>query len=518
MRVPIEQLLKSPESKTLEFKRDLSSPQNMLKTIIAFANSAGGTLMIGVADKNQKIVGVANPLNEEERLCNLISDSIEPRLVPNIEVISHKKKTMLAAEVYPSGTRPHWLKAEGPLEGVYVRLGSTNRKADRALVEELKRSSSGTSFDEMPMPTLKKDALDIRKARELFKGIRLLKEKDLLTLKLLTKEQGGLVPTVGGMLLFGIDRELHFADAWVQCARFEGTTKSTILDHIEIHEHLPLAVEQAIAFVRKHSMRGADLSNIRRRDVWNIPPAIAREAIINAVVHADYSQQGAPIRVAIYDDRVEIENPGILLPGLTLEDVFQGISKLRNKVIGRVFRELGLIEQWGSGIRRIFNEVRRLGLPEPSIEEIGMRLRFTLYLTPRKMQRAKDSNGTADQVSDQVAGVGTGEVAGVGIGEVAGAGTPQVTPQGTPQVAPQVTPQVRRLIACIDGAMNRNELMKALELIDRMHFSREYLYPALQAGLVEMTIPEKPNSPKQQYRLTEAGRNLAKHISKEVKQ
>jgi predicted HTH transcriptional regulator len=86
---------------------------------------------------------------------------------------------------------------------------------------------------------------------------------------------------------------------------------------------------------------------------------IVREAVINAIVHADYSQIGAPLRVAIYDDRVEIENPGILLPGMTIEDVRQGVSKIRNRVIARVFRELGLIEQWGSGFRRILDERSR---------------------------------------------------------------------------------------------------------------------------------------------------------------
>ena len=86
---------------------------------------------------------------------------------------------------------------------------------------------------------------------------------------------------------------------------------------------------------------------------------ILREAIINAIVHADYSQRGAPIRIVFLDDRIEIENPGILLPGLTIEDMKQGMSKIRNHVIARLFRELDLIEQWGTGVRRIFQEAER---------------------------------------------------------------------------------------------------------------------------------------------------------------
>jgi ATP-dependent DNA helicase RecG len=105
-----------------------------------------------------------------------------------------------------------------------------------------------------------------------------------------------------------------------------------------------------------------------------------REAIINAHVHTDYSQRGAPIRISFFDDLIEIENPGILLPGLTIEDMRQGISKIRNHVIARVFRELNLIEQWGSGISRIYSEAKEQQLPEPEIIEIGMRIRFIIYL------------------------------------------------------------------------------------------------------------------------------------------
>jgi len=92
-----------------------------------------------------------------------------------------------------------------------------------------------------------------------------------------------------------------------------------------------------------------NFSEIKRKDVWSIPLTMLREVIINALVHADYSQIGAPIRLSFFDDRIEVENPGILLPGMTIEDVKSGVSKIRNRVIARVFRELDLIEQWGSG-------------------------------------------------------------------------------------------------------------------------------------------------------------------------
>ncbi len=146
MTTPTSQLITKPEGKTLEFKRDISSPRNILKTLVAFANTAGGRLIIGVEDDSKAVLGVENPLDEEERLCSLIADNIEPRLVPNVEMVSFEDKTLLIVEVYPSGSRPHWLKKEGAEEGVYVRLGSTNRKADRELIAEHKR---GVDFSEL---------------------------------------------------------------------------------------------------------------------------------------------------------------------------------------------------------------------------------------------------------------------------------------------------------------------------------------------------------------------------------
>ena len=371
-------LIKTGESDKVEFKEKFD--ERTIESAVAFANTAGGRLLIGVEDKSREVIGIEEPLDEEERVCNLIADNIEPRLVLNVELISFEDRTLLSVEVYPSGLRPHCVRKEGSEEGVYVRLGSTNWKADRELVAELKRSVAGTSFDEQALPDRTVDDLDFEAAAVCFQRHRKLMKKDFESLRLVAKHQGHLAPTVGGILLFGKDREMIFPAAWIQCGRFTGKDKANIFDHIDIHDHLPIAVERVMEFFKKHAMRGADFSELRRKDVWSVPLTILREAVVNAVVHADYSQRGAPIRIAFFDDRIEIENPGILLPGMTVEDMLQGVSKIRNHVIARVFRELDLIEQWGSGVRRMFKEAEALGLPQPEIIEVGMRVRFIVYL------------------------------------------------------------------------------------------------------------------------------------------
>jgi len=353
----ISELLKRGEGKTLDFKRDLSSPQNLVKTLVAFANTAGGKVIIGVEDKTRQPVGIENPLDEEERLCNLIADAIAPRLVPNVELTTVDGKTLLVVEVFLSNSRPHYLRSQGPDTGVY---------------------------------------------------------------------------------------------------------------------HLPTAVDSIMLFLKKHAMRGADFSDIRRRDIWSIPLEPLREAVINALVHADWSQRGGPVRIAFFDDRVEIENPGILPPGITVEDMKEGVSKIRNPVIARAFRELNLIEQWGSGVPRIFRETAESGFPEPSIMELGLRTRFIFPLSE-------------EIVIEQQSRL-------------------------TGSLTPEVTPEVKGMLALMSGEMTRGEIMKKLGLKDEKHFREHYQRVAIKLGLIEMTIPDKPRSSKQKYRLTDKGREMLERL------
>ena len=405
----LSDMLRKAEGKTLEFKRDLSSPRGFLRTVAAFANTAGGTVVIGVADRSRDVRGIANAMDLEERAVNMISDSIQPRILPDIEVLSHRDRQLLAVRVHPSAARPHFLKQAGLQSGTYVRVGSTNRQADAQLIGEMQRFAIGETFDEWPMPEVDSEAIDFRLASESFAPVRNLRRRHLETLRLLTKHQGRLVPTVGGMLLFGRQRLDRFPDAWIQAGRFAGTDKATILDHTRIEAPLIHAIDEAVTFVEKHSLRGAVIGRVRRRDRWNLPPAAVREAIVNAVVHTDYSQRGAPIRISIFDDRLEVENPGLLPFGITLQDLPRGVSKLRNRVLGRVFHELGLVEQWGSGVQRMIAACRENGLAAPVWEEVGLRLRVTLRtdhtrpprVDPRDrtildLLKADDGRGTSD--------------------------------------------------------------------------------------------------------------------------
>ena len=372
-------LLKRPEGKTLEFKRDLSSPRGVTRTAVAFANTAGGVLLIGVEDKTGFVRGVADVLAAEERLANILADTVTPQVVPDIEVLPWRDVYVIAAEIFPSPRRPHRVRKEGRA-GIYVRVGSTNRRADPPLVDEMRRFASRQTYDEEPLPQLHSEAVDFRAASEWFAPKRKLRRSDLDTLGLVVREQARKVPTVGGVLLFGKDkeRERYFPDAWVQAGRFRGTDREHIVDQRDIRGHAPALVERATEFVLEHLSCGARIEGTRRQDRWNVPPVAVREAIVNAVAHADFAQRGGPLRVAVFADRVEVESPGLLPFGLTIEDLPLGVSKLRNRVIARVFHELGLMENWGSGVQRMMAACDEAGCPHPVFEELGGRFRVTL--------------------------------------------------------------------------------------------------------------------------------------------
>ncbi|MFH0944865.1 MAG: helix-turn-helix domain-containing protein [Planctomycetota bacterium] len=377
----IENLLSRIEGKTLEHKRDASSPAPILRTVCAFANTAGGILLIGIEDRTRRIVGVDDPLDLEERIINLCSDGIRPHVQPEVEVTSHRGKHLLVVTVFPGPLRPYYLRSKGREDGACIRIGSTNRRASSEILAELERTTKNITFDEQPLLHLPEKRVSRELAQQRFGDLRKIGSRDLEKLSLVVRADGRLVPTVGGLLLFGDQRLSEFPDARIRAARFGGIDRARIIDRAEILSDPVQAVDDALEFVQKHSNVGMRITGSRRKDVPLYPTVALREAIVNSVVHADYSQKGSPIRIALFEGRIEIENPGLLPFGLTIEDIRRGASKLRNRVLGRVFHELGLIELWGSGIQRMSRACEEAGLSVPQLEEVGTGFRVTIDAT-----------------------------------------------------------------------------------------------------------------------------------------
>lgn len=377
----VEIYLSKKEGKHIEFKENTKSLSKIIHTVIAFANTAGGTLIIGIKDSTKEVIGLKHVLEEEEKIANAIADSIEPFLTPNIQISTWRGRDCLIIQV-PHALGPFYSKAKGEMGGTYVRLGSTNRLADMVMIENIKRLKQHLYYDEVPFMEASERDLDFGLAEKFFSAdSRKFSIKKAKNLQLLVKQQEKFYPSIGGLLLFGkIERKNeYFPHAIVRCARFLGKTKTKIHDPIDISTQLPLAVDSVLNYIEKHAINSYEIGKTQGRSKSLFPSIVVREAIINSLVHADYSVRGASIQVALFDDRLEISNPGGLPFGLSLESALTGVSQLRNKVIGRVFRELNLIEQWGSGLNRMIDICAEQGLAPPKFEEIDHFFRVTLY-------------------------------------------------------------------------------------------------------------------------------------------
>lgn len=374
----IEELLAHHEGKTLEFKESLQSLSGILKTIVAFANTAGGTIVLGVEDRTKKVVGIANALHEEERLTSVISDSIAPLIVPDIEIQTYRDKEIILVHV-PHVAGPYYLKSAGPEKGVYMRLGSTSRAVDDTMLQSLKLFAKNMAFDQLPYAHEKAD-LDWDFINKAFSKVdKKVTEHKAEILELITKHSGKNFPSFGGIILFGTQRTRIFPDAIIRCARFLGTDRTNILDSIDIESYPILALEEAIRFIERNTSVRSEIGRIYRTDIPEYPPLAIREALINAILHTDYAIKGSAIMIAIFDDRIEITNPGSLVFGQTLQRALSGSSKIRNTVIAHTFRELKLIERWGSGLQRIIQACTQRGLEQPIFEDRGIEFRVTLY-------------------------------------------------------------------------------------------------------------------------------------------
>jgi len=398
----LDQLIAQPEGSTLDFKRDLSSLAKVVKTIAAIANTANGTVVVGIAD-DKTVVGLQDPLKDEERLARAIADSIEPLLLVNIQHASRENASVLVVDV-PFSPRPYYLREQGPENGVYVREGSTNTKADPATIAELRRQAASQSFDLEAIPTVSSDDLDSIRLRAAF-GKELASSK-LRTLGIACQYSGRQVATRAGVILFGTDdqRREHARDARMRCAAFRGTDKSEFIDRAPEFDELTVlqAFETLDVFLRRNLRSGAAFGDgLRRRNIDEYHHEALRELVVNAIAHANYAATGTPISIQLFADRLEVISPGRFPPGTTVQSFKEGMSKIRNRGIADVLHHLDIMETWGSGYSRIRRSFAQ-GYPEPTWQEIGGSVKVVLPVHPHYAREILDSQSSTRRVPPRV--------------------------------------------------------------------------------------------------------------------
>lgn len=355
------------ESKTLEFKRELPKGDQLAKTLIAFANTSGGKLVIGVTD-TREIIGVSGNVFElMDQVASQVHSQCLPTLLPSIYLETLNNKTLLIIQVSRGSQMPYYLKNKGRDAGTLVRIGATNRQASIDMIHELERQRLNQSFDEQASWEAELDELDLSPIKAAFaKEGKKLNEQQLYTLKLIKKEHEQVRPTHGLLILLGFYEHVE-----IKCARFKGNNMAVFLDKKEYGGDLFSQLEQAILFIKNHLHLRAEVLGLQRTDTYELPIPAIREALLNAIIHRDYSNFGRDIKLGIYDDCLNIVSPGGLPNGITLEEALQGRSEIRNKVLARVFSELGYIEQWGSGLGRIKQLCQQAEVAEPVFSETG---------------------------------------------------------------------------------------------------------------------------------------------------
>lgn len=333
--------MKYEESPVLELKEQINA--DFKKEIIAFANTDGGEIYVGVA-RDGSITGVENAEAEMEKISNMIRDGIKPDLTAytSIERIEEAGKALIRVSISRGLKRPYHLTDKGlKPAGVFVRHGVSSVPAADEAIRQMLKESDGTAFDK---------ARSINQELTFVYAEKIFQERQV-AFDEARKRTLGLLDADGyytNAALLLSDQCGHI----IRCAVYEGTGKSKFKTRKEFFGSILKQLDDMFSFLSLNNNLRSTFDGLRRIDYADYPEEALREALLNAVVHRDYDYSGSII-INIYDDRMEFISLGGLVKGLTLEDIKGGVSQPRNTVIANVFYRLELIESYGTGIQRM---------------------------------------------------------------------------------------------------------------------------------------------------------------------
>lgn len=359
-------LIKTGESTTVEFKKKFD--ERCIETLVAFANTRGGVIFIGVSDKNN-IKGINIGKETINQWVNQISLSTDPRLIPEIEKIQIDGKTVIAVQIKEYPIKPVSTKGR-----CFKRVDSSNRTMTTREITQMYLHSTGLSWDKYPANNASLENIDLEKVEKYIEkakktGRKKIREneKPLQVLEKMNLVINGQ-PTWAAVLLFSKDEYNLISQSAIHCGRFK--KGNIVIDDRMVVGTVLEQIPEAMDFIQKNiNVEFAMTGKPEREQIWDYPLEALREALINAVCHRDYTIL-SNIEIRIYEDRLIIWSPGNLPFGITLDELFKPHSStLRNKGLAEVFYDLELIEQWGSGIEKMQQYCMNAGLPDPVFEE-----------------------------------------------------------------------------------------------------------------------------------------------------
>lgn len=384
-----------PEGIYVEYKEVLPSPLRLAKALISFSNTKGGRIIIGVEDKTGVIRGIDACVDVEEYIMNVASENCKPIISPIVEHHSFEKKVYVVVDVPAGSLKPYHLRHKPVNESTYVRVGSTNRLADAVHIRRLMRESANESFDRLLIPRTSSADLDLSKIARYqeLKHTRLGTPKEKITDAYLKKigvkaeASAGSPVTLGGLLVFGNSAQslACLSRAVIKAGRFSGKEMGVIADHDILEGTIDEQVEKAFQFIKKHMFTSGSIIGLQREDRPNYPHAAIREIATNAVIHRDYSRaESEAIMLKIFDDRLEVESPGLLPIGVTVSNL-GNVQNTRNPLIAKFMFDMNYFDEWGQGINRIIQACRDNGNLPPLFEELDSTFKVTVYSRPSRL-------------------------------------------------------------------------------------------------------------------------------------
>ena len=353
------------ESDVVELKSQVIG--DICKEVIAFANTKGGTLYIGVED-NGAVISMDDPDDVILQINNMVRDSIKPDLTMFVGYKAHEMdgKKIVAVTVQKGTDRPYYLGSKGlKPSGVYVRNGTSTDPATDTAIRRMIKETDGDSFELMR-------SLEQNLTFQTAEGQFSKRNIPFDTVKMQTLgmiSQDGIYSNVALLLS-------DQCGSTIKAATFTGTDKTTFQDRREFSGSLFQQMEEMYAYLDIRNRTKATFEGLYRTDIRDYPEEALREALLNSLVHRDYSF-GASTLISVYDDRIEFVSVGGLPMGITLDDIMLGISICRNPKLAAVFYRLELIEAYGTGMPKIVKSYAGSGL-EPKIEVTNNAFKITL--------------------------------------------------------------------------------------------------------------------------------------------
>jgi len=366
------EIIEKGEDSFIEFKEEKVHSDDLASEIVAFANTEGGIILLGVSDKKE-IKGISKPDKEMQRVENISYNSCEPSIAVAIEKIKVEDRIVLCIHISKGPERPYRTN-----RGVYyIRTSAGKRQATREELLRLYQATRSIYYDELPVPKTSIDDLDILYFRRFFEGFYQTKIEESLDLnkllenmKILTRMDGDLFFTVGGYLLFGLNPQKEFPFCKITVAKFEGNEIGEEFEKKDLEGKLEEQIKAADTVLNLYLKTRVEIRGFENELKPEIPREVLREAVVNAIAHRDY-HIASQIRIFVFDNRIEIISPGKLPNVVTLENIKLGVHSERNPLIVSYLAKMGYMTQIGTGIIRMIRLLKEQTGKEPEFEERG---------------------------------------------------------------------------------------------------------------------------------------------------